>query len=133
MVKVSSTNLLQNEWWILCRLNCFYFQVLQVQVCNNRADGRAHGCTFNNPSLNRNIGKFHLPHIWMRFCLTPQNSNSSKTLGNNICHIDMSTCSGHSICHRQKNISLHLLQMVQTICGLTSSTKLAITSANIHA
>ena len=29
------------------------------------------------------------------------------------------------------NISLHLLQMVQTMCGLTSSTKLAITSANI--
>ena len=22
----------------------------------------------NNPSLNRNVGKFHLPHIWDEFC-----------------------------------------------------------------
>ena len=22
----------------------------------------------NDPSLNRNVGKYHLPHIWMRFC-----------------------------------------------------------------
>ena len=27
----------------------------------------------NNPSLNTTIGKYHLHHIWMRFCLTPQN------------------------------------------------------------
>ena len=29
----------------------------------------------NDPSLNRNVGKYHLPHVWMRFCLTPQHSN----------------------------------------------------------
>ena len=29
----------------------------------------------NNPSLNRNIGKYHLPQHGMMFCLTPQNSN----------------------------------------------------------
>ena len=30
----------------------------------------------NNPSLNKNIGKYHLPsHMGMRFCITPQNSN----------------------------------------------------------
>ena len=27
----------------------------------------------NNPSLNKNIGKYHLPHIGMRFCATVQN------------------------------------------------------------
>ena len=27
----------------------------------------------NNPSFNRNIGKYHLPTYGMRFCLTPQN------------------------------------------------------------
>ena len=29
----------------------------------------------NNPSLNKNIGKFHLPHIWDKVLFTPQNSN----------------------------------------------------------
>ena len=29
----------------------------------------------NNPSLNRNIGKYHLPHIWDEVLLTPQISN----------------------------------------------------------
>ena len=27
----------------------------------------------NNPSLNRNIGRYHLPHIWDEVLLTPQN------------------------------------------------------------
>ena len=27
----------------------------------------------NSPSLNKNIGKYHLPHIWMKFLLTTQN------------------------------------------------------------
>ena len=27
----------------------------------------------NDPSPNRNVGKYHLPHVGMRFCLTPQN------------------------------------------------------------
>ena len=32
----------------------------------------------NDPSLNRNVGKYHLPHVWMRFWLTSQNLNLNK-------------------------------------------------------
>ena len=43
----------------------------------------------NNPSLNRNIGKYHLPHIWDEVLFnTPQNLNKNKikTHGYYICH-----------------------------------------------
>ena len=31
----------------------------------------------NDPSLNRNLGKYQLPHIWTRFCKIHQLSNSN--------------------------------------------------------
>ena len=83
----------------------------------------------NNPSLNKNIGKFHLPHIWdevqhlrTKIEIRPWAITSATLTGHPAVAFPSAT---------GNNISLHLLQMVQTMCGLTSSTKLAITSANI--
>ena len=40
----------------------------------------------NNPSLNRNIGKYHLPHIWDEVLLNiPELKIRSLTHGYNIC------------------------------------------------
>ena len=41
----------------------------------------------NNPSLNRNIGKYHLPYIWDEVLFNIQNSKYNKQLthGNTIC------------------------------------------------
>ena len=53
----------------------------------------------NNPSLNRNIGKYHLPHIWDEVLM----NNSELKLkyppsGNNICHMAI-TSANHNIVH----------------------------------
>ena len=48
----------------------------------------------NNSSLNRNIGKYHLPHIWDEVLL---NTSELKIKNNKM------TC-GHSICHLGNNI-----------------------------
>ena len=40
----------------------------------------------NNPSLNRNIGKYHLPHIWDEVLLNISELNLKLTSGNNINH-----------------------------------------------
>ena len=75
----------------------------------------------NNPSLNKNIGKYHLPHIWdevlhntselkLNIHLPPGNNIYQEgtltlqwpfhlPLGNNICHHKYTKC-GYSICHR---------------------------------
>ena len=43
----------------------------------------------NNPSLNRNIGRYHLPHIWDEVLLNISELNLKKmlTCGNSISHI----------------------------------------------
>ena len=61
----------------------------------------------NNPSLNRNIGKYHLPHIWDEVLfniLELKNKIKQLTQGNTICpsgnNIYQSpSYSGHSNCH----------------------------------
>ena len=57
----------------------------------------------NNPSLNRNIGKYHLPHIWDEVLF---NTSEIKIIDLWLHHLPMvitSTshppCSGHFICH----------------------------------
>ena len=62
----------------------------------------------NNPSLNRKIGKYHLPHIWDEVLLN--NSELVKInppSGDNICHMAITSANqkqysspcGYSICH----------------------------------
>ena len=63
----------------------------------------------NNPSLNRNIGKYYLPHIWDEILLNTSELKlkSPWPYGCSICHlVIISTnwylkppCSDHSICH----------------------------------
>ena len=37
----------------------------------------------NNPTLNNNIGKFNLPHIWHRVLLNTKNLNLKRQVNNN--------------------------------------------------
>ena len=63
----------------------------------------------NNPSLNRNIGKYHLPHIWdevlhntSELKITQENRPYGYficQLGYNIYQAPSPTLSGNSICH----------------------------------
>ena len=60
----------------------------------------------NNPSLNRNIGKYHLPHIWdeVLFNTSELKLKWTRPSGYSICHMaitcaNISICSGYSICH----------------------------------
>ena len=41
----------------------------------------------NKPSLNRNIGKYHLPHIWDEVLLNNSELNKSHPSGYNIYHM----------------------------------------------
>ena len=60
----------------------------------------------NNPSLNKNIGKYHLPHIWDEV-LHNTSELKVKQLPISICPLGttstrretLTPCSGHSICH----------------------------------
>ena len=42
----------------------------------------------NNPSLNRNIGKYHLPHIWDNVLFNTKNNRPS---GYSICHMALTS------------------------------------------
>ena len=64
----------------------------------------------NNPSLNRNIGKYNLPHIWDEVLYNTSelkidikkidpHGNSICQLGHNIYQAPSPTLSGNSICH----------------------------------
>ena len=62
----------------------------------------------NNPSLNRNIGKYNLPHIWdevlhntskLKITWNRSYGYSSCQLGYNIHQAPPPTLSGNSICH----------------------------------
>ena len=66
----------------------------------------------NNPSLNRNVGKFHLPHIWDEVLLNISRTKIKikLTSGNSISHHGYNICQtiptlgGHSIYHHGNNI-----------------------------
>ena len=66
----------------------------------------------NNPSLNRNVGKFHLPHIWDEGLLYIM-----LTSGNSICHYGFNICQiiptlgGYSFCHHGNNICQHYIHL----------------------
>ena len=61
----------------------------------------------NNPSLNKNIGKYHLPHIWDEVLLNNSELKINPPSGHNIYqmaiisayHKQYSSPSGDSICH----------------------------------
>ena len=72
----------------------------------NRAIKEALYIRINNPSLNRNIGKYHLPHIWDEVLFnTSELKLNEQTLGYSICLLVITStntqppCSGYSICH----------------------------------
>ena len=41
----------------------------------------------NNPSLNRNIGKYHLPHIWDEVLFNTSELKINRPCGHSICHM----------------------------------------------
>ena len=57
----------------------------------------------NNPSLSRNIGKYHLPHIWDDVLFNTSELKLKKDQDPWLLHLPQncikSPCSGHSICH----------------------------------
>ena len=66
----------------------------------------------NNPSLNRNMGKYHLPHIWdeVLFNITELKLKIEQTnwpCGYSICHI------GNKICHNRTFHPMWLFNLPQ--------------------
>ena len=41
----------------------------------------------NNPSLNRNLGKYHLPHIWDEVLFNTSELKINRSCGHSICHM----------------------------------------------
>ena len=41
----------------------------------------------NNPSLNRNIGKYHLSHIWDEVLFNTSELKMNRPSGHSICHM----------------------------------------------
>ena len=78
----------------------------------------------NNPSLNRNVGKFHLPHIWDEVLLKHLRTKIKimLTSGNSICHYGINICQklptlgGYSIYHHGSNMCQYNLQIS---CGFS--------------
>ena len=79
----------------------------------------------SNMSLNKYMGRYHLPHVWVEVMFNiselkinhPHVAIPSATYGNNFWHLQ-NTC-GHSICHdglpsateiQQHEVTIHLLQ-----------------------
>ena len=81
----------------------------------------------NNPSLNRNIGRYHLPHIWdeVLFNISELKINNWPMPIPSAYLVIMSTshppCSGHSICHLAITSAIFSCCNMP-ICGLTSAT-----------
>ena len=86
----------------------------------------------NNPSLNKNIGKYHLPHIWDEVL---HNTSELKTKINTHIHLPLGTtstrrdtltpCSGHSICHCTITSAITTTKSGYSIChrAITSAHK----------
>ena len=70
------------------------FNVVGKEVLNlSRLIKQSMYIRVNNPSLNKNIGKYHLPHIWDEVLVnTTELKNEIRTLSFNICQ------QGYNIC-----------------------------------
>ena len=65
----------------------------------------------NNPSVNRNIGKYHLPHIWDGVLFNTSELKINRPCGHSICHMAITSANtptlqwpfhlphGNNICH----------------------------------
>ena len=96
----------------------------------------------NNPSWNRNIGKYHLHHIWDEVLLNISELRSneswlvvipSATFGYSTCQTCIPTLGSYSICHHGNNICQYKLQLIiwyyhppHIIMAITSATLLII-------
>ena len=90
----------------------------------------------NNPSLNRNVGKYHLPHIWdeVLYNIPELKLKWTLTQGHNICPVVITSAtyhpppySGHSICH----LAIPSANTFNVVV-ITSATILAIKSAKYN-
>ena len=75
---------------------CFLYALTNSFLMNlSRAIKEALYIRVNNPSLNRNIGKYHLPHIWDEVLLNTSELKLKKNwpCGYSICHLVITSTS----------------------------------------
>ena len=89
------------------------FNIVRREYQNlSRAIKEALHIRANNPSLNRNIRKYHLPHIWDEVLLNTSELKieiRSRPMAITSATMTKSPCSGYSICHQAITSAITLI------------------------